>query len=86
MLYALDLIGTFAFALSRAFKGPRHEPACLGISVLSELTGVGGRLILDMLLNSTREVQLFWLRPRIARYFCSCRPNRTEEVSVLKER
>ena len=53
MLYALDLLGTFVFALSGAFKGRRYELDWLGIFVLAVLTGVGGGLIRDMLLGDT---------------------------------
>lgn len=53
MLYALDLLGTFVFALSGAFKGRRKNLDWLGISVLAILTGVGGGLIRDMLLGAT---------------------------------
>ena len=53
MLYALDLLGTFVFALSGAFKGRRYELDWLGITVLAVLTGVGGGLIRDMLLGAT---------------------------------
>lgn len=53
MLYALDLIGTFVFALSGAFKGRKHELDWLGVTVLAVLTGVGGGLMRDMLLGDT---------------------------------
>ncbi len=53
MLTALDLVGTFVFALSGAFKGARHRLDWLGIVVLAVLTGVGGGLIRDVLLGDT---------------------------------
>lgn len=53
MLTALDLIGTFVFALSGAFKAVRHGLDWLGIAVLATLTGVGGGLVRDVLLGDT---------------------------------
>lgn len=53
MLTALDLIGTFVFALSGAFKAVRHGLDWLGIVVLATLTGVGGGLVRDVLLGDT---------------------------------
>lgn len=53
LLYALDLLGTFVFALSGAFKGRKYELDWLGVTVLAVLTGVGGGLIRDMLLGAT---------------------------------
>ena len=53
MLLALDLAGTFVFALSGAFKGVRRELDWLGIAVLAVLTGVGGGIVRDVLLGDT---------------------------------
>ena len=53
MLTVLDLVGTFVFALSGAFKGVRNRLDWLGIVVLAVLTGVGGGLIRDVLLGDT---------------------------------
>ncbi|WP_412067474.1 trimeric intracellular cation channel family protein [Rubrivirga sp. IMCC43871] len=53
MLTALDLLGTFVFALSGAFKAVRSGLDWLGIAVLAVLTGVGGGLIRDVLLGDT---------------------------------
>jgi uncharacterized membrane protein YeiH len=53
MLFALDLAGTFVFALSGAFKGVRRELDYLGITVLAVLTGVGGGSVRDLLLGDT---------------------------------
>ena len=53
MLTALDLLGTFVFALSGAFKAVRHGLDWLGIAVLATLTGVGGGLTRDVLLGDT---------------------------------
>lgn len=69
MLCALDLLGTFVFALSGAFKRRRRELDWLGIMVLSVLTGVGACLIRDMLLGATplAAFQDEW-------YFAACLP------------
>lgn len=53
LLTALDLVGTFVFALSGAFKAVRHQLDWLGIAVLAVLTGVGGGLLRDALLGAT---------------------------------
>ncbi|MEM1094251.1 MAG: trimeric intracellular cation channel family protein [Bacteroidota bacterium] len=53
MLYALDLAGTFVFALSGAVRAVRHDLDLLGMFVLATLTGIGGGLIRDALLGAT---------------------------------
>ena len=53
MLFALDLAGTFVFALSGAFKGVRRGLDWLGITALAVLTGVGGGMVRDVLLGDT---------------------------------
>lgn len=53
MLTALDLLGTFVFAISGALKGVRHELDWLGVAVLASLTGVGGGIVRDLLLGDT---------------------------------
>lgn len=53
MLLALDLVGTFVFALSGALKAARHELDWLGVTVLATLTGVGGGMVRDVLLGDT---------------------------------
>ena len=53
MLFALDLAGTFVFALSGAFKGVRRDLDWLGITALAVLTGVGGGMVRDVLLGDT---------------------------------
>lgn len=67
MLTALDLLGTFVFALSGAFKAVRHGLDWLGIAVLAVLTGVGGGLIRDVLLGDTPAASL-----RDERYLAVC--------------
>ncbi|MEM0961857.1 MAG: trimeric intracellular cation channel family protein [Bacteroidota bacterium] len=58
MLYALDLAGTFVFALSGAFKAVRLELDWLGIGVLAALTGIGGGIVRDVLLGATPPASL----------------------------
>ena len=53
MLYILDLIGTFVFAVSGGLKATRHRLDLLGILVLATLTGVGGGILRDLLLGDT---------------------------------
>ena len=45
MLFVLDLLGTFVFVLSGAFKGRKYELDWLGVTVLAMLTGVSGGVI-----------------------------------------
>lgn len=52
-LYILDLIGTFAFAISGSFRAIRHELDLLGMIVLATVTGVGGGVIRDLILGAT---------------------------------
>jgi len=51
MIHVLDLIGTFAFAISGAFRAVKHELDVLGVMVLAVSTGVGGGMIRDLLLG-----------------------------------
>ncbi|GIV59347.1 trimeric intracellular cation channel family protein [Rhodocaloribacter litoris] len=83
MLYAVDLLGTFVFALSGAFQANRHGLDFLGFMVLAVATGVGGGMIRDVLLGATPPAALqdewyllvclaggmavFWAAPPIAR-------------------
>lgn len=53
MLTALDLVGTFVFALSGALKAAKHQLDWLGVVVLATLTGVGGGMLRDVLLGDT---------------------------------
>lgn len=58
MLSILDLFGTFAFAISGAFRAVRYEMDILGVIALSTATGVGGGLIRDVLLNQSPPIAL----------------------------
>ncbi|MEM1128351.1 MAG: trimeric intracellular cation channel family protein [Bacteroidota bacterium] len=59
MLDALDLIGTFVFAMAGGFRATRHALDFLGVLVLAIATGVGGGLIRDMLLGATPAAALY---------------------------
>jgi len=83
LLHILDLFGTFAFAVSGAFRAVKYELDLLGIAALAVATGVGGGIIRDLLLGSTPPVSLvdqkyillcllgailvFFMAPKIAR-------------------
>lgn len=51
LLHLLDILGTFAFALSGAFRAVRHQLDLLGVAALAVATGVGGGLVRDVLLG-----------------------------------
>lgn len=51
VIYALDLIGTVAFAASGAFAGVRRNLDLLGVQVLGVVTAIGGGTLRDMLLG-----------------------------------
>lgn len=51
LLYALDLIGTMAFAASGAFAGVRRNLDLLGVLVLGVVTAIGGGTLRDILLG-----------------------------------
>jgi uncharacterized membrane protein YeiH len=50
--YALDLIGTAAFAASGAWAGVRREMDLFGVVVLGLVTAIGGGTLRDILLGS----------------------------------
>jgi uncharacterized membrane protein YeiH len=51
MITALDLLGSFVFAVSGAFRAVKHELDLLGVLVLAVSTGVGGGILRDVLLG-----------------------------------
>lgn len=51
MISFLDIFGTFAFAVSGAFRAVKYELDLLGVMVLAIATGVGGGMIRDVLLG-----------------------------------
>ena len=52
LLYALDLFGTFVFAITGAFRAVKYELDILGVLVLSVFTGVGGGILRDVILGA----------------------------------
>jgi uncharacterized membrane protein YeiH len=52
MLHILDLLGTFVFAVSGAFRAVKYELDLLGVLVLAVATGVGGGILADLLTGS----------------------------------
>ena len=58
MLHALDLIGTFAFALSGALLGARKRMDIFGVIVLAVASGLGGGIIRDLLIGATPPVAI----------------------------
>jgi uncharacterized membrane protein YeiH len=53
IIYALDLLGTVAFAASGALAGVRRGMDLLGVIVLGIVTATGGGVVRDLLLNDT---------------------------------
>lgn len=58
IILILDLLGTFVFSITGAFKAVKYELDILGVIVLSLLTGIGGSLIRDALLSSAPAAAL----------------------------
>ncbi|MEN9354789.1 MAG: hypothetical protein RL318_2114 [Fibrobacterota bacterium] len=58
ILSILDYVGTFAFALSGAFRAVKYELDLLGVFVLATATGVGGGIARDVLLGATPPTAL----------------------------
>ena len=52
MLHALDLVGTFAFALSGALLAVRKRMDVFGVIVLAIAAGLGGGIVRDVLLGA----------------------------------
>ena len=53
IIYALDLLGTAAFAASGALAGVRRRMDLFGVVVLGIVTATGGGVMRDLLLNDT---------------------------------
>jgi uncharacterized membrane protein YeiH len=51
LLYALDLFGTMAFAVTGAFKAIEHKSDIVGIIILATMTGVAGGTIRDIIIG-----------------------------------
>jgi uncharacterized membrane protein YeiH len=51
LITTLDLIGTFAFAVTGCFKAIKHELDLLGFVILGLMTGIGGGIVRDIILG-----------------------------------
>ncbi len=51
LIYAFDLFGTMAFAVTGAFKAIEHKSDIVGILILSIITGVAGGTIRDIVIG-----------------------------------
>jgi uncharacterized membrane protein YeiH len=58
LLHILDIFGTFAFAISGAFRAVKYELDLLGVIALATATGIGGGITRDLLLGSTPPAAL----------------------------
>lgn len=58
LLMVLDILGTFAFAISGAEKAVRYRLDWLGLIVLATVTGVGGGILRDVMLGATPPAAL----------------------------
>ena len=59
ILYLLDLLGTFAFAITGAYRAKKAKLSIFGVTFLGAITAVGGGTLRDVLLGRT---PLFYLR------------------------
>lgn len=85
LIYAFDLFGTMAFAVTGAFKAIEHKSDIVGIIILSVITGVAGGTIRDVIIgkfppNSISDpsyvivsvasaVALFFLYPHLKKHW-----------------
>jgi uncharacterized membrane protein YeiH len=85
LIYAFDLFGTMAFAVTGAFKAIEHKSDIVGIIILSIITGVAGGTIRDIIIgkippNSISDptyvgicvasgVALFFLYPHLQKHW-----------------
>jgi len=51
LITTLDLVGTFAFAITGCFKAIKHELDILGLMILGLMTGIGGGIVRDIILG-----------------------------------
>lgn len=58
LLMILDILGTFAFAISGAEKAVRYRLDWLGLIVLATVTGIGGGIMRDVMLGATPPAAL----------------------------
>lgn len=58
-MYYLDLLGTFAFAVTGAYKAKVRQLHIFGVIFLAILTAIGGGTVRDLIIN---RVPLFYLK------------------------
>jgi uncharacterized membrane protein YeiH len=58
LLYGLDLLGVFVFALTGALAASRRQLDIVGFAFLAAVTGVGGGTLRDVILGAT---PVFWI-------------------------
>ncbi|WEK51068.1 MAG: trimeric intracellular cation channel family protein [Candidatus Kaistia colombiensis] len=58
LLYSLNLIGVFVFALTGALAASRKQLDIVGFAFLASITGVGGGTLRDVILGAT---PVFWI-------------------------
>ncbi len=51
ILFVLDIVGTFFFAISGAFRAVKHQCDLLGCIVLATAVGIGGGVVRDLILG-----------------------------------
>ncbi|MFD2567588.1 trimeric intracellular cation channel family protein [Pseudotenacibaculum haliotis] len=52
VIYAIDLIGTFAFAISGALVASKKDFDLFGVIIIAFVTAVGGGMLRDILINA----------------------------------
>ncbi|MFY7669983.1 trimeric intracellular cation channel family protein [Tenacibaculum sp. MEBiC06402] len=52
IIYVIDILGTFAFAISGALVASKKEFDLFGVIILAFVTAVGGGMLRDILINS----------------------------------
>lgn len=52
LIYILDILGTFAFAISGALFASKKEFDLFGVAIIAFVTAVGGGMIRDVLINA----------------------------------
>ncbi|HEX2972396.1 MAG TPA: trimeric intracellular cation channel family protein [Tepidisphaeraceae bacterium] len=65
IIYAIDLLGTAGFAFSGAIRAVDKRPDFVGMLILAAVTGIGGSILRDVILN--RDVLLLrdWAYPLV---------------------
>jgi uncharacterized membrane protein YeiH len=64
LVHALDLLGTFAFALSGALLATRKRMDIFGVVVLAIAAGLGGGIVRDAAAELATAIRLALLRYR----------------------